>query len=346
MRNGSRWLRTVAVGASVLLAPLDAAAQALPRSSLAVEVDGRWHTWWRADRAPHRWPEAHPALVRSLAWRPAAPGVEWAEARLAGRGEAWRLRLVIVRLDPSRVRLRLVEATRAAGMLGAWTVDSLPADALVGFNAGQFRDGTPWGWVVLDGRELHPPGVGPLSTAVVVDSSGLASLVFADSIPAVRARGGIAQAFQSYPTLLLGEGEVPRQLRAPGRGVDLEHRDSRLAVGELSDGRLLVVLTRFEGLGGALSELPFGPTTAEMAAVMGGLGARRAVMLDGGISGQLRLREGGSVHSWRGMRRVPLALTVLPLPAAAGPPPGTPAAGPHRPRARPRRERVRRSGRL
>jgi hypothetical protein len=49
-----------------------------------------------------------------------------------------------------------------------------------------------------------------------------------------------------------------------------------------------------------------------MAAVMGALGARDAVMLDGGISAQLLLRErpGGHVHRWPGLRKVPLALLV------------------------------------
>lgn len=95
--------------------------------------------------------------------------------------------------------------------------------------------------------------------------------------------------------------------------MDLEHRDARLALGIQRDGRLLVALTRFEGLGGALSTLPFGLTTPEMAALMGALGCGEAVLLDGGISSQLRLRTAdGTVHRWRGIRRVPLALLVLP----------------------------------
>lgn len=79
----------------------------------------------------------------------------------------------------------------------------------------------------------------------------------------------------------------------------------------MRDGRVLVALTRFEGLGGALSVLPFGFTTPEMAAVMGALGATRAVLLDGGISGQLRVRDGG-VREWDALRKVPLGLLVSP----------------------------------
>jgi hypothetical protein len=43
--------------------------------------------------------------------------------------------------------------------------------------------------------------------------------------------------------------------------------------------------------------------------VMGGLGCRQSLMLDGGISGQLRIREaGGSPRTWPGTRSVPLGL--------------------------------------
>jgi hypothetical protein len=40
------------------------------------------------------------------------------------------------------------------------------------------------------------------------------------------------------------------------------------------------------------------------------LGAVRALMLDGGLSAQLLVREGRSTTSWPGLRRVPLALVA------------------------------------
>ena len=68
-------------------------------------------------------------------------------------------------------------------------------------------------------------------------------------------------------------------------------------------------MTRFDALGPLLGAIPLGLTTPEMAAIMGALGARDAVMLDGGISAQLMLRErNGEVKMWRGLRPVPLAL--------------------------------------
>jgi len=111
----------------------------------------------------------------------------------------------------------------------------------------------------------------------------------------------------------VNDGVVPAALRREDAGVDLRHRDCRLALGVLRDGRILIALTRFDGLGGVLAPLPFGPTTPEMAALMGALGAQRAVLLDGGISGQLLVRdEDGATHLWEGWRRVPLGLVAFP----------------------------------
>lgn len=80
-------------------------------------------------------------------------------------------------------------------------------------------------------------------------------------------------------------------MQAGGAEVDLEHRDARVAIGETSDGKILVALTRYDAAGGILGFVPFGLTTPEMAAVMGALGARNAVMLDGGISSQMLIHR-------------------------------------------------------
>jgi len=289
------------------------APRSLPRSTLAVHRGGEWREWWRSDRAPRRWPAPAPAVAGGVRWTEAAPGLEWGELQLAGTGEAWRLRLVLVRLDPRRQRLTLHAAVDDRGRAGPWSVDAAPPDAQLALNAGQFVADGPWGWVVHESRERRSPGRGPLAPAVVVDSSGAVRIVPPDSIDALRAAGGVREAFQSFPALLGGDGEVPEPLTAADRGIDVAHRDSRLAVGTLRDGRVLIALTRFEGLGGTLSSLPFGPTVPEMAALMGALGAQRAVLLDGGLSGQLMLREpDGAAHTWRGLRRVPLGLIAIP----------------------------------
>src|SRR5690606_14414386 len=136
------------------------AQQSLPESRLSVRVDEEWREIWNAARAPERWAGPSLGMSAALDWRPVAPGVERTEVSVAGDGLAWRLRLILVRLDPAAVDVRLVEARRGGGTLGAWTVDVAPDDALLAINAGQFRGGQPWGWVVRDGREYQMPGAG------------------------------------------------------------------------------------------------------------------------------------------------------------------------------------------
>jgi hypothetical protein len=272
--------------------------------ALAVRDVGRWVTWWERDRAPERWAGAAP-LAGRVAWRAGASGVEWGELELRGASEAWRTRLILVRLDPRRVELSLAAAFTAGAH---WTVADAGADAALALDAGQFRGSLPWGWVVTGGREVLAPQYAPLAGAVVVDRSGAVRVVPPDGVPAERARGAAREAFQSYP-MLLQDGVVPAALREEGRGVNLEHRDARLALGTLADGRVMVALTRFDALGPTLGRVPFGLTSPEMAAVMGALGCRQALLLDGGISGQLLVREaGGTVRSWPGTRSVPLGL--------------------------------------
>jgi uncharacterized protein YigE (DUF2233 family) len=317
--------------AAFLVAALAATTSTVPaqpselsRSSLRVRDGATWITWWDSDVAPATWHESRP-LASALAWTDEGNGLAWGELLLAGDGEAWRTRLVVARIDPRRVRLEL--DTAFARHRAAWTVERMSqprfADVVFAVNAGQFVQTLPWGWVVLNGRQYLPAGTGPLSTAVVIDSAGrvhwkhgdAAQRIASEQLAAtVKASPGApaAFAFQSYPTLLVN-GDVPAPLRGSTMAVSPSHRDARLAIGELESGELLIAMTRFDGLGTSLGLLPFGLTTPEMAAVMGALGARNAVMLDGGISAQLMLRDrDGERHTWRGLRAVPLALIARP----------------------------------
>ncbi len=284
----------------------------LPDSELQVLHGGAWVAWWRSSSAPASWRAADPRLAGAVVWRPAAAGMERGELHLAGNGEAWRLRVVLVALDPSQLRFELVRASRDAGTLPAWSLADRPADSVLAVNAGQFTGGFPWGWLVRGGRVEQPPGSGRLAMAVCVDADGRVALLPAAAIP-TSGEPTPDLAFESYPALLEGDGVVPGPLREAGLGVDLGHRDIRLAVGELRDGRILIALTRFDAAGVALGSLPFGPTLPEMAAIVGALGCRRAVALDGGISAQLAVRDAdGAWLTWRGWRPVPLALVAFP----------------------------------
>jgi len=250
----------------------------------------------------------------AAAWHESAPGFARAEFDLPGANGGWRTRVVAVRIDPARFRFRL--SARVQGARPGWTVDRAPGSAVLAVNAGQFSGLSPWGWVVMGGREIRPPGHGPLSTAVAWDTAGRVRWLAPSEIDAERGAGRTVEAIQSYPTLIDEGGGVPRPLREPGLGVDTEHRDARLAIGALADGRLVVALTRFIGFGPASPALPLGLTLRETAEVMLGLDCRRAVSLDGGISAQLLVREGGRTLAWRGWRPVPLGLIAE---AAPGP---------------------------
>ncbi len=296
---------------ATLLIALPLTGDELPRSSLRVRDGGVWRTWWRSSDAPARW-ETQAILDRHVAWRRVSDGVEWGELLVAGAGEAWRTRIVIARVDPMRVRVTL-DTGFTEELKAGWRAERAPERALVAVNAGQFLETLPWGWVVLDGRQFLPPGVGPLSSAVTVDTSGAVKWLHgSNAVDSAAASRHVVWAFQSYPTLLR-DGEVPPPLRGAGGGVDVAHRDARAAMGQLADGRLLFVITRFDGLRGVAGFIPFGLTTPETAALMGGLGARDAVMLDGGISAQMVVRgDRGTAREWRGLRPVPLGLVVLP----------------------------------
>jgi exopolysaccharide biosynthesis protein len=244
----------------------------------------------------------------AVVWQAVCPGVRQAEVPMARQGPLALVQAVLVRIDPSRVTITLDHRYLDYGLVADWSVARMPPEAVVAFNAGQFAGGFPWGWLVRDGVEVLPPGTGTLGMSFVVDAAGGVSLVMPGELPAVRARA--RQAFQSYPALLI-DGRMPWELQAAGRGVDLAHRDSRLAIGLLRDKTIVVALTRFTGLGSPAETFPWGPTVPEMAAFMTSVGCTRAMLLDGGISGQLALRQAdGRVRQWSNWRAVPLGLVV------------------------------------
>lgn len=240
-------------------------------------------------------------LTLGAAWHSVAPGIWLREEHISTGVDA-----VVVRIDPRLNRFRLELARSSNGLDAKWVVDSMPAAAAVALNAGQFIGGFPWGWVVRDGIESKPPGTGSLAMAMVIDSVGKVALLTPDEIAAWRGRA--THAFQSYPSIIV-DGRIRWELQASGRGVDLEHHDSRLAVCTREDGTIMIALTRFAG-----SSVPWGPTVPEMASYMITLGCVRAMLLDGGISSQLAVRsDDGTVRQWKNWRHVPLGLIITPL---------------------------------
>ena len=157
--------------------------------ALAVRAPSGWETWWQADAAPSAWRAPLPAVTDRVAWRQVAPGVERGEFSLSGDGEAFRVRVIVARLDPAQLEFRLVKPADGRVFAGRWAVDEAPDDAVFAINAGQFTDNRPWGWLVQDGVERQVPGTGPLAPAVVVDTTGALRLVSPDSIGLVKRVG-------------------------------------------------------------------------------------------------------------------------------------------------------------
>jgi hypothetical protein len=250
-------------------------------------------------------------LAARMSWRSARPGVDWAEVRL--RAGFWRLpvRAVVTRIDPRAFDFELTLLTRANRMTGAWTLDSVAADVAIALNAGQFKETGPWGWLVMGGLERRDPGFGPLSGGVAIDSAGRFRWFGPAQLGSARSDRTIRYAFQSFPLLLLND-TVPALLQT-SVDVDRRHRDARLIFAQQNDSVLLVVLTRYDGFGGATPRVPIGLTVPESLQLIRALGARNAIMLDGGLSAQLLLRtaDGGAL-AWKGLREVPLALIARP----------------------------------
>lgn len=292
---------------SVLAAGALAASASAQPDTLEVRQTGSWRPFWVPAVAPARWTAADPNVRGAVRWAQDSGGIRQGALDLRTHERGRMVRVIVVEMDPARVSLSL-HARVGDGELLPWRVGDAPAGARVAFNAGQFTDDGPWGWVVHHGREQQPVARGPLSMALVVDSSGGVHLVSPPEIPQVR---GVREALQTYPALLVGDGEVPPEVRGAIPGLDTGHRDTRLAVGLTRDGRLLLVLTRLVILGATLGPTPLGLTVAETAALLGALGAKRAVMLDGGLSSQLMVRHAsGHATTWQGLRAVPLGVVV------------------------------------
>lgn len=332
-RSAAPWRRPLRAAPFLALVLLGAAAFGPAPAGLSVrEADGRWTRWaWTgeegrgaersaadADVAPRPAADAmapggsavEPAtpLLDRARWSATAPGVEHVTLAVSAGGPAAAVELVVARVTPDSVRFALAWDRDPADGRPRWDLDRAPDDALVALNAGMFLGTVPWGWVRLDGADRLLPGRGPLSSALAIDAAGRIHWVDGDDLTALRARRDITLAFQSYPTLLTGQGVIPAALRE-GALIDRAHRDIRLGLGLDAAGRLLVVLTRCTLPFPAADRLPLGLTVPEMAQVMGALGARQAMLLDGGLSAQLQLRDAtGVVRRWEGLRKVPLAL--------------------------------------
>jgi hypothetical protein len=192
-------------------------------------------------------------VTHGLFWNAVRPGVWQSEMKMATTGPLAKVRVVAIRLDPSRLDFSLDTATSDYGMRGAWTIDALPPACVLAFIAGQFTGGYPWGWLVRDGVVSRKPGLGTLAMAFVLDSRTVSS-----RLTSYRPCAGMCAWLSIVPVAAGCDGREPWEPAARA-GINLNHRDSRLALGILDDGSLVVALTRFAGLVGRPRRCPGDP---------------------------------------------------------------------------------------
>lgn len=127
---------------------------------------------------------------------------------------------------------------------------------------------------------------------------------------------GASEGIQCGPVLLI-EGRMPDNLRRAGSAASVARRSAAALTRE---GNILLLSTDVE-LGGL--------TLKQLATVLGGLGARDALALDGGASAQLYVRGAGVVA--QGWDKVPVGIGLFakPGPVHNGPAEALPAATGH-----------------
>lgn len=288
----------------VIATPLSA-----QRVVLGAHVAGQEFVLTR-DSLPAR-TSASPGLREHLTWHSAQPGLAWSELSLRAGRLRIAVRAILVRIDPQLYDFDLALLTRTNGMTGAWTVDSVDSDVAFAVNAGQFKETGPWGWLVMQSYERRDPGFGPVSIGLAYDTAHVLRWVSVKDLVRARKDRSIVWAFQTYP-LLISDGNVPPLLRH-GDEVNRAHRDARLILGQTADGALFFLLTRYDALGAVAGRVPIGLTVPESVLLAGALDFRHAVMLDGGLSAQLLVRDStGIAQVWRGTRQVPLGLVARP----------------------------------
>ena len=250
-------------------------------------------------------------LAQHIHWRPLRAGLSMAEIELSAGALNIPVRAILVKLDPARFTFALQHATKANRVSGAWAIDSADARVAFAVNAGQFKEAGPWGWLRIAGADQGLPGAGALAYAVAFDSAGRVRWLAPRDIAASRRDRTIVHGFQSYPQLL-HNGEIPSRAR-DRKLVDQTHRDARLIMAATDDGQLLFALTRFDALGRRTERVPIGLTLPESIALSSALGARHAIMLDGGVSAQMLVRDSvAQPTAWRGLRMVPVGLVAFP----------------------------------
>lgn len=219
-------------------------------------------------------------------WRKVAPGIELRS--FAGAGSYGATKILAVRVDPAKVRIRVVKIKPKGETLGARAEEVCPAKGAA-INGSFFAEEPfmqPMGLLICDGKKIQRRfPVGEWGTFLVMAKQ--ADIIkSANKLPA-----GVKQAVEGKPRLVI-DGKIP--------GFKPQSAARRSAVGLDAKGR--VVLAATDGL----------LTLAQWAGVLkNNLKCIKALNLDGGPSTQMCVK-GKVPQTITGGWPVPVFITVAP----------------------------------
>ena len=224
---------------------------------------------------------------------PVRPGIEILVVPLAVPGVEAGEVLVVARIDPAKVDVRVRYAPKQPRSVQSWLTDSA-ADVVI--NAGYFtQDNLATGLLIADGAINGQTyrGFGGLF-AVRAGPPASLSLQWLKEQPYVADRK-ITQAVESFP-MLVRKGKVVDGINDDGR------RNRRSFVALDRSGRLLLGVSRYASL-----------TLTDLAATLAGqpgLAIDAALNLDGGASSGLGIRAPGDALAIDSFDEVPAVITV------------------------------------
>jgi uncharacterized protein YigE (DUF2233 family) len=223
-------------------------------------------------------------------WLPGSAGVELRRMRVPGASGRPAFPIVVVRLDPAQVRLRVAYAPKRPRALRVWFEEARP---MLAVNGGFFaEDYHSTALVISDGEASGPSYEGFGGMLAVAPDGGVALRALRDQ--PYDPGEPLAQAMQSFPMLVFPGGEV-----APIEDDGKRARRTAIAIDRA--GRMLVIASPTSDF-----------TLHDFADWLGGgdLAIDRALNLDGGSSTGLFLRSGALSEQIDSFGPLPLVLLV------------------------------------